>query len=85
MSLVGVYKGLIKSVISVCKKGQQMHLMAEKMLRKRSDFAIYSYLKDSEFTAVKRDAKVHTLCAKRYPFANRRYSKGVPLLLRNGI
>ena len=64
MSLVGVYKGLIKSVISVCKKGQQMHLMAEKMLRKRSDFAIYSNFKDSEFTAVKRDAKVHTLCVK---------------------
>ena len=64
MSLVGVYKGLTKSVISVCKKGQQMHLMAEKMLRKRSDFAIYSYFKDSEFTAVKRDAKVHTLCVK---------------------
>ena len=64
MSLVGVYKGLIKSVISVCKKGQQMHLMAEKMLRKRSDLVIYSYFKDSEFRAVKRDAKVHTLYVK---------------------
>ena len=64
MSLVGVYKGLIKSVISVCKKGQQMHLMAEKMLRKRSDFVFFSYFKDSEFIAVKRDAKVHTLCIK---------------------
>ena len=65
MSLVGVYKGLIKSVISVCKKGQQMHpSMAEKMLRKRSDLVIYSYFKDSEFRAVKRDAKVHTLYVK---------------------
>ena len=64
MSPVGVYKGLIKSVISVCKKGQQMHLMAEKMLRKRSDFVFFSYFKDSEFIAVKRDAKVHTLCIK---------------------
>ena len=64
MSLVGVYKGLIKSVISVCKKGQQMHLMAEKMLRKRSDFVIYSYFKDSEFRTVKRDANVHTLYVK---------------------
>ena len=41
-----------------------MHLMAEKMLRKRSDFVIYSYFKDSEFRAVKRDAKVHTLYVK---------------------
>ena len=41
-----------------------MHLMAEKMLRKRSDFVIYSYFKDSEFIAVKRDVEVHTLYVK---------------------
>ena len=39
-----------KSVISVCKKakkGEQVHFMAEKKLRKRSGFKIYSYFKDS--------------------------------------
>ena len=51
-----------------------MHFMAEKTLRKRSDFVIYSYFKDSEFTVVKMDAKIHTL-----------YVKGVPFLLKNGI
>ena len=34
-----------------------MHLMAVKKSRKRSGFVIYSYFKDSEFAAVKRDAK----------------------------
>ena len=34
-----------------------MHLMAVKKSRKRSGFVIYSYLKDSAYTAVKRDAK----------------------------
>ena len=35
------------------------------------------------FTAVKRDAiKVLTACMKRVPFVNRRYSKGVPFLLK---
>ena len=53
---------------------QQMHVMAEKKLTKRSDFVIYSYFKDSEFTVVKRDAKIDTL-----------YVKGVPLLLKNGL
>ena len=38
--------------------------------RKRSNFVIDSYLKDSEFTAVKRDAKFYT-----------RYMKGVPFFL----
>ena len=35
-----------------------MHLMAVKKPRKRSGFIIYSYFKDNEFTAVKRDEKV---------------------------
>ena len=33
-----------------------MHFMGEKKLRKISGFVIYSYLKDSAFTAVKRNA-----------------------------
>ena len=33
-----------------------MHFMAVKKSRKRSGFVLYSYLKDSGFTAVKRDA-----------------------------
>ena len=50
----------MKSVISVCKKSQGPTdglLMAVKKLRKGSGFVIYSYLKDSAFTAVKRRAK----------------------------
>ena len=48
-----------KSAISGVKspKGQQMHFMAVKKLRKGSGFVIYSYLKDSAFPAVKRRAK----------------------------
>ena len=34
-----------------------MHFIGVKKLRKSSGFVIYSYLKDSAFTAVKRDAK----------------------------
>ena len=52
-------KGVKKSVISVCKKTQkgcQRYSMAVKKSRKRSGFVIYSCLKDSAFTAVKKDA-----------------------------
>ena len=34
-----------------------MHFMGEKKLRKTSGFVIYSYLKDSAFRAVKRNAR----------------------------
>ena len=34
-----------------------MHFIGVKKLRKSSGFVIYSYLKDSAFIAVKRDAK----------------------------
>ena len=34
-----------------------MHFMGVKKLRKSSGFVIYLYLKDSAFTAVKRDAR----------------------------
>ena len=46
---------LFRSVKS--PKGQQMHFMAVKKKRKGSGFVIYSYFKDSAFTAVKRRAK----------------------------
>ena len=65
-----------KSVISVCKKAQnvlQMHFMALKKSRTSSGVLIYSYFKDGEFTAVKRNAKLLT-----------RYVKGVPFV-KNGI
>ena len=39
------------------QKDQQMHFMAVKGSRKRSGFVIYSHLKDSAFTKVKKDAK----------------------------
>ena len=49
--------------------------------RKRSFFVIDSYLNDSVFTAVKRDAKFKTRYVKGVlvPFDNRRCTKGVPL------
>ena len=43
-----------------------------------SIFVIDSYLKDSAFTAVKRDAKFSTRYVTGVPFVNRRYTKGVP-------
>ena len=52
-----VYERVVKSVISVCKKAQkcsQVHFIAVKKLRQSSFFMIYSYFKDSAFTAVKR-------------------------------
>ena len=39
---------------------------------------IDSYLQDSAFTAVKRDAKFSAGCVKGVPFVNRRYTEGVP-------
>ena len=56
------------------------------MSRKRSIFAIDSYLKHCAFTAVKRDTKFLTRYVKGIPFVNRSYTKGVPSLFReNGI
>ena len=45
-------------------------------------FGIDSYLKDSEFTAVKRNAKFSTMYVNRVPFLNRTYMKGVPFSLK---
>ena len=55
--------------------------------RKRYTFAIDSYLKDSAFTAVKREAMQSSIQGmwKGVPFVNRRYTKGVPFFLKNGI
>ena len=37
-----------------------------------------SYIKDSAFTAVKRDANFSTRCVKGVPFVNSIYTKGTP-------
>ena len=66
ITLVEVYERVEESVISVFKRaqnGQQMHIMAVKEPRKLSGFVIYSYLKESAFTAVKRQLK-GTQCYK---------------------
>ena len=83
ITLVEVHQRVEESVISVFKRaqnGQQMHIMAVKEPRKLSGFVIYSYLKESAFTAVKRDAKLQTRSVKGVPFVNRRYTKGLPFL-----
>ena len=57
--MVEVYKRVGKSVIWVCKRAQRANRSFYGFIksRKRSIFVIDSYLKDSAFTAVKRDAK----------------------------
>ena len=57
--LVEVYKRVRKYVFWVCEspKGRMDEFYGFIELRKRSIFVIDSYLKDSAFTAVKRDAK----------------------------
>ena len=57
-----------------------MHLMAVKRSKKCSEVVIYSYLKDSAFVSVKRDAKFSARYVKGVPFFNRRYKKVVPFL-----
>ena len=47
--------------------------------RKRSIVVIDSYLKDSAFTAVKRDARLNKVCERgSVPFVNTMFAKGVP-------
>ena len=48
-----------------------MHFLAVKKSRKSSGFVMYSYFKDSTFTA-------KPGYVKRVPFVNRRYTKGAP-------
>ena len=57
-----------------------MHFISLKTLRKLPGFVIYSYLKDSALTAVKRDETFLTRYVKGVPFVNRRYAKGVSFL-----
>ena len=57
ISLVEVYERVGKSVIWVCERAQTDEFYGFIKSRKRSIFVIDSYLKDSAFTAVKRDAK----------------------------
>ena len=58
-----------------------MHFIAVKKLRQSSFFVIYSYFKDSAFTAVKRvNAKFLTRYVKEVSFVNRRYTNGLPFL-----
>jgi len=58
-----------------------MHLMAVKKSKKCSEFVIYSYLKDSAFISVERDASFSTRYEKGVgSFFNRRYVKVVPFL-----
>ena len=61
ISLVEVYKRVGKSVIWACErtqKGRQMNFMDfESRENVLFSFVIDSYLKDSAFTEVKRDAK----------------------------
>ena len=54
------------------------------MEKKRSGLLaeVYSYFKDSTFTAVGRDAKFETGQVKGVPFVNRRYRKGILFLLK---
>ena len=58
-SLVGAYETVGKSVIWVCErdKGLTDEVYSFIKSKKRSIFVIDSYLKDSAFTAVKRDTK----------------------------
>ena len=58
-----------------------MHFLAVKKSIKRSRFVIYSYFKDSAYTAsVKRDVKFLTMYVKGVPFVNGRYTKEEPFL-----
>ena len=61
-----------------------MHFMAVKKSRKRCGFLIYSYFKESAFTAVKRDAKFYARYVRGVPFVNRRCMKGLPFLSQLG-
>ena len=60
------------------QKGLQMHFLAVNKSRKHSCFEIYSYLKDSAFTAVKRNE----VCKRGTIFVNRRYTKGSKLVYK---
>ena len=79
--LMEVYERVGKSVIWVCERAQRANRSFYGFIksRKRSIFVIDSYLNDSVFTAIKRDAKFKARYVKGVPFVNRRCTKGVPL------
>ena len=58
-SLVEVYERIWKTAVSVGKKAHKglTDALHWKELSKRAGFVIYSYFKDSAFTAVERHAK----------------------------
>ena len=60
-----------------------MYFMAVKKSRKRSGFVIFSCLKDSAFTAVKRDAKVLTRYVKGHLFSVEGKRNGEPFLSKS--
>ena len=88
----GMYKERDFTGWRIWKVGKSVFLFPEKPKRannalngcekskKCSEFVIDSYLKDSAFISVKRDAKFSTRYVKGVPFFNRRYTKGVPFL-----
>ena len=61
-----------------------MHFMTVKKSRKCCGFLIYSYFKESAFTAVKRDAKFYARYVRGVPFLNRRCMKRLPFLSQLG-
>ena len=52
-----------------------MHFMALKKSRTSSGVLVYSYFKDGEFTAVKRNAKLLTRYVKGVPFVKLVYKR----------
>ena len=71
-------KRVRKTVTCVSETGLTDEFYGSINPRTRSIFVIDSYLKDSAFTAVKRDAKFYTRYVKGVTFVNRRYTRGVP-------
>ena len=62
-----------------------MHFMIVKKSRKRSGFVIYSFFKDSAFTAIKREENALTRYVKGVAFINKRHTKGLPFLSKTGL
>ena len=77
-TLVEEYERVGKSVISVCKKSQKGLTRDIYCCDKvGSGFVIYSYVKESAFTAVKKGVQT---TGKGVPLVNRRYTTGIGIL-----
>ena len=88
--LVEVYERVGKSVIWVCERAQQCKGLTEEFYgliksRKRSIFLIDCHINERAFTSVKRDAKLLNRYVKGVPCVNRRYTKGIPFVVKSGI